>query len=110
MTRACPRGRWVGPIALLLALAAIAPRPALAAPVTAPEFTTATTATGGCVKEGTAYAVAVTEYVEAWADYNVAVEQENSQAILDAAEAIDDAAVAVASTGVLLLACLVQLI
>jgi len=109
MTRESARSRWIGPLALLLALAAVTPRAALAHPADAPALTTVTTSGGGCVKEGTAYAVAVGEYVEAWGDYTAAVEQEDSQAILDAANEIDRTAAVVASTGLLLIVCLVQL-
>ncbi len=109
MMRESARARWIGPLALVLALAALAPRAALARPADAPALTAATASGGGCVKEGAAYAVAINEYLEAWADYTTAVEQENSEAILDASDEIDRTAATVASTGLLLIVCLVQL-
>jgi len=111
MRRASLRTPWVGPFVLLLALAAVTPRPAAAAtPAAGPALTAHTSSGGACIEEGIGYALAVGEYIDAWAEYTVAVEQGNSQTILAAATAVDRAAAAVASTGLLLVVCLIQLL
>lgn len=110
MKPACLRVPWLGPLALLVALAAATPRAATAAaPATAAAFTATTTLDGMCLKEGVGYALAVSEYVDAWAEYTVALEQGSGQTILDATQQLDRATAAVVSTGLLLLTCLVQL-
>jgi hypothetical protein len=113
MSHHSTRVRWVGPLALLLALGALAPRPAaagVAAPAAAPAAPATASHAGGCLREAVAYATAVNEYIDAWGEYNRAVETGDGGAILAAANKIDRAAMAVASTGLLLVACLIQLL
>lgn len=104
------RIRWAAPLALLLALGALVPRPATAA-VPAPAATAdAVSTSGGCVREAVAFATAVNEYVDAWGEYQEAQESGNGSGMLAAANKIDKAAMAVATTGILLTACLIQLL
>jgi len=102
------RVRWGAPLALLLALGALAPRPA-AAGVPAPAASATASSDIGCVREAVAYASAVGEYVDAWGEYQRAQQSGNGAGMLAAANRIDRAATAVATTGILLVACLIQL-
>ncbi len=110
MSHHSTRVRWAGSLALLLAVGLLAPRPAAAAAPAATPAVVAASDGGSCVREAIGYAVAVNEYIDAWGAYNRAVQSGNSGAILQAANQVDRAAMAVATTGILLVACLIQLL